>query len=209
MFWQRMRTGLVFQLGAFPLILALSAGTVQAASTSTPVGPSAEIVLHVPPSAAVWVDGIRSQYSGVERRFLTPPLTPGDRYVYDVRAVWTAGGQLIDRRRQLSFRAGDRVVLDFPPDGRVATIPGTVETVAPAAVQTSYYYSPTTTTTTTTAAAVVAAPVQRSYYYTPVATTTYTPVAPVTPVYTYPLYVQPVYVSPSYIPTYPTAIMYR
>jgi uncharacterized protein (TIGR03000 family) len=209
MFWQRMRTRWVLQFAMLPLILALSAGTVRSAPKETDAKAEAEIILHVPPDAAVWLDGIRSQYSGVERRFVTPPLAAGDRYFYDVRAVWTDRGRLIERRRQLSFRAGDRVIVDFPSDSRVEVAPTGVGTVAPTAVQTSYYYSPPATSS------VAVTPVQR--YYTPASAMAYTPVAPVAAVapaapvarvyYTYP-YVRPMYISPSYIPYYPSVLVY-
>jgi uncharacterized protein (TIGR03000 family) len=47
------------------------------------------------------------------RRFVTPPLIPGQAYVYDVRAIWLEDGRDVTRDRRVRVRAGEQVDVDF------------------------------------------------------------------------------------------------
>jgi uncharacterized protein (TIGR03000 family) len=47
------------------------------------------------------------------RKFTSPPLTPGRRYRYEVRATWTEGGRTVVKDRQIFFYAGEKEDVDF------------------------------------------------------------------------------------------------
>ena len=80
--------------------------------------------VHLPtPAAELWVEGQKTASTGTWRRFLSPPLSPGDRYVYEFRARWYENGHEVIRKREIRVRAGDRIVVDFtqPTDGEATS----------------------------------------------------------------------------------------
>jgi len=69
-------------------------------------------------NAAVYFEGTRTQQTGHQREFVSPPLAPGRSYTYHVRAVWTdSGGQQHDETRDVPVYAGQWLAVDFnqPP----------------------------------------------------------------------------------------------
>ena len=54
------------------------------------------------------------EQTGGTRLYVSPPLTPGARYAYKVRAHWRNGDRDMEQVRDVSVRAGDRVVVVFP-----------------------------------------------------------------------------------------------
>src|SRR5262249_31075720 len=52
----------------------------------------AHLTVRVPADARVWFDGAATTSTGPVRQFPSPPLTPGKRYSYEVRASWKEGG---------------------------------------------------------------------------------------------------------------------
>jgi uncharacterized protein (TIGR03000 family) len=67
----------------------------------------------VPAGAELWFDGQRTTKTGERRVFRTPPLEKGHNYYYDVKARWTEGGKPVEKTRQVSVHAGERVAVDF------------------------------------------------------------------------------------------------
>jgi uncharacterized protein (TIGR03000 family) len=79
---------------------------------------TAHIDVRVPAAAEVWVEGVKMKQTGSVRRFVSPPLTPGQALTYDIRARWTdENGQRVDRTRHVPVQAGAHVVADFTPAG--------------------------------------------------------------------------------------------
>lgn len=127
------------------LVLTSFGSTALADERATPAagGPPAEVIVHVPPDAVVWFDGVRMRQTGVERRFVTPPVAAGRRFGYDVRASWIVGGRAVEHQRHVSFRAGDRIVLDFTPAARLNPPQDIlIDPAAPAPWRMGYYYDP-------------------------------------------------------------------
>jgi uncharacterized protein (TIGR03000 family) len=81
-------------------------------------GGSAIVTVDVPPSAQVWFDGVLMTQPGAVRQFTSPPLTPGEAYTYDVRALWTDNGVAVDQTRHIVVHAGDQVTVNFVPGGQ-------------------------------------------------------------------------------------------
>jgi uncharacterized protein (TIGR03000 family) len=105
-------------------------GTVVAATPDVPVAPpepqtppvpqpfagagTARITVILPTAdAKLWIDDYLSQRTGVERTLVTPELEPGGKYAYSITAMWTQDGQPITRARDVTFVAGQEVVIDF------------------------------------------------------------------------------------------------
>jgi uncharacterized protein (TIGR03000 family) len=86
---------------------------------STPMTPvladaSVPIELQVPADAQVWFNGEKTTQTGTLRHFVSPPLTVGRQYTYEVRAAWKESGREITESRRSSFRAGDRLSASSP-----------------------------------------------------------------------------------------------
>lgn len=65
--------------------------------------------LQVPMDANVWIDGTATTSTGEFRSYISPPLTAGQIYTYQVRVQTGTGEQT----RSVTVRSGDRVNLDF------------------------------------------------------------------------------------------------
>jgi uncharacterized protein (TIGR03000 family) len=98
---------------------------------NSPVDPnSARIMVRVRPDAQVWFDDEKTDRTGVMRQFISPPLTPGKTFAYDVKAAWIVDNQEVTNTRHVRLHAGESVLVDFtrrPPapaedSGRRATI---------------------------------------------------------------------------------------
>src|SRR5262249_27362614 len=73
----------------------------------------ARIGARVPTNAKVFVNGEQTTQSGQFRRFVSPPLDPGQDYTYEIRATWDDNGHQVDRTSTVSVRAGQLTQLDF------------------------------------------------------------------------------------------------
>jgi uncharacterized protein (TIGR03000 family) len=74
---------------------------------------TATIRLHVPAGARVWFDGEPTQQKGTERVFHSPPLVPGKRYRYEIRAEWTKNGKRVEEKRNVQVRANAEAEADL------------------------------------------------------------------------------------------------
>jgi uncharacterized protein (TIGR03000 family) len=70
------------------------------------------IRMHVPSGAQVWFDGVATSRTGADREFVSPPLTPGREYIYHVRVQWAENGKTVERNRDVTVHAGDRINLN-------------------------------------------------------------------------------------------------
>jgi uncharacterized protein (TIGR03000 family) len=74
----------------------------------------ARITVMVPdPNAQVWINGKLMQATGTQRDFDSPPLEPGIRYSYEIRARWGDGKQAMDQTLTVPIQPGRRAVVDF------------------------------------------------------------------------------------------------
>lgn len=73
----------------------------------------ARISVQVPADAEIWVEGQRTRETGSVRNFVSPPLTPGRDYSYDIRARWNANGREHNVTKHVDVRAGSQVTVDF------------------------------------------------------------------------------------------------
>jgi uncharacterized protein (TIGR03000 family) len=83
------------------------------AAPSAPTGNTALINVWVPAGAEMWFGETRTNLTGSYRQFISPPLTPGKNYTYEVRARWTQNGQVVDRTQTVAVQAGAKVDVDF------------------------------------------------------------------------------------------------
>jgi uncharacterized protein (TIGR03000 family) len=67
----------------------------------------------VPADAEVWVEGQKTTETGAVRLFESPPVTPGHKYLYRIRARWTDNGHPADEVRDITVFPGSNVDVDF------------------------------------------------------------------------------------------------
>jgi uncharacterized protein (TIGR03000 family) len=80
--------------------------------------------MRVPANAELFIDNAPTQQRGTERDFVSPPLEANKTYAYNLRIRYTdANGQVVDRTRKVSVRAGDRLNLDLMNEAAGANTP--------------------------------------------------------------------------------------
>jgi uncharacterized protein (TIGR03000 family) len=67
----------------------------------------------VPANAEIWFNGAKTVQSGSRRQFVSPPLTAGRDYFYDVKVKWTKDGKEVVQNRQINVHAGDVLNVAF------------------------------------------------------------------------------------------------
>jgi uncharacterized protein (TIGR03000 family) len=73
----------------------------------------AHVTVRVPSDAKVWFENQATKQQGAVRNFVSPELTPGQNYTYDVRATWQENGRTVEQKRQVAVHAGSPVTIDF------------------------------------------------------------------------------------------------
>jgi uncharacterized protein (TIGR03000 family) len=92
------------------------AGTSQYQSFYPPTttDTNAHVTVKVPADAQLWFEGKATTSTGAVREFESPPLAPGRRYSYEVRARWNENGHEITQTQKVAVTAGARVNVEFP-----------------------------------------------------------------------------------------------
>jgi uncharacterized protein (TIGR03000 family) len=67
----------------------------------------------VPADATVLINGQPTTQTGQNRQYVSPQLTPGKTYSYEVTARWSENGQPVERTRTVKFEAGSQVAVNF------------------------------------------------------------------------------------------------
>jgi uncharacterized protein (TIGR03000 family) len=106
------------QLQLLAALVFISSASGVLAQPTTPPPPAAQpeparLKVFVPPDAILRVDGAQTQSTGEIRNFLSPPLTPGKKFVYTLRATWREQGKEIERERTVRVEAGVETTVDF------------------------------------------------------------------------------------------------
>lgn len=74
----------------------------------------ARLQIHLPrPDAQLWIENTPMQQTGSERTFVSPPLDPGSKYSYSLRASWQENGKTQTENRKISVNAGQQVSINF------------------------------------------------------------------------------------------------
>src|SRR5438552_3531171 len=74
----------------------------------------AYLVVTLPESATLLVDGYTTKTTGETRRFETPPLVMGKKYAYKLKATWKDDkGMEVVRERKVTVKAGEETSVDL------------------------------------------------------------------------------------------------
>src|SRR5262249_8366580 len=95
------------------LVVGCAAVMVCVALAQSGAQATAEITVIVPAQAEVFFDGAPTTQKGVERRFVTAPLTAGQKYYYSVVARWREGNSLVESSRKVEFSRDASIRVDF------------------------------------------------------------------------------------------------
>ncbi len=89
---------------------------VPAAEVVTPAPAPAWVRVRLPAGARLTIDGQPTRSPGEVRWFISPPLEPGRRYVYVLRAEVVRDGKTVSEAREVPVRAGEEseVTFSFP-----------------------------------------------------------------------------------------------
>ena len=74
----------------------------------------ARITVSVPADAEIWFNDTKTTSTDAVREYQSPPLAPGTRYAYEVRARWNENGHEVTQTQQVEVTAGTRVSVHFP-----------------------------------------------------------------------------------------------
>lgn len=89
--------------------IGLLAGADAARACSIP----ANICVHLPADARLFVDGNITMSTGVARYFATPPIADGQEFAYMLRCERVVNGKLVAETRSIKVRADDVTVVHF------------------------------------------------------------------------------------------------
>jgi uncharacterized protein (TIGR03000 family) len=95
------------------LALLTAAAAVAGAQPPAPERSPVTLVVTLPADAVLTIDGAPTRQTGAERRYVSPPLTPGKTYVYTLAAAWTDGGTPRKAERRVEVQAGKDVKVDL------------------------------------------------------------------------------------------------
>jgi uncharacterized protein (TIGR03000 family) len=73
-----------------------------------------QLVGHLPTDADIWFEGNdMGRKDQMMREFISPPLTPGRNYTYDVKVNWAEEGRRVEQSFKVPVQAGDVLCLDL------------------------------------------------------------------------------------------------
>jgi uncharacterized protein (TIGR03000 family) len=85
-----------------------------AATGAVQASHSAAITVNVPTNSQIWFDGTLMANGGTVRKYFSPPLAPGHKYVYEIQARWNGNGHEVMQTKKIEVTAGAQVSVDFP-----------------------------------------------------------------------------------------------
>lgn len=91
-------------------------------------GMGANLKFRLPANAKLYVDGRLTTLEGTERAFTTPPLVPGQKFYYDVKAEIMVEGKPVFEEKRVVVEAGADITASFT--GLIAAAQGRATPVA-------------------------------------------------------------------------------
>jgi uncharacterized protein (TIGR03000 family) len=79
--------------------------------------------VHVPAGAELWIEGKKSEQTDPVRRFVSPPLPPGQQYTFTIQARWGEGARAVEQVQQVLVNAGGTFDVTFPKAVPPETLP--------------------------------------------------------------------------------------
>jgi uncharacterized protein (TIGR03000 family) len=102
------------EAGVTPAASAEPANGTSVDPAFAPPSTTALITVLLPDNADLWFDRTKMTGTGTSRVFVTPQLTPGQKYTYTLRARWADNGGTKEQARTLVFAPGANLDVSFP-----------------------------------------------------------------------------------------------
>jgi uncharacterized protein (TIGR03000 family) len=84
------------------------------AAPGTPEASQVMLEVRVPnPDAEITIGGEPTTQKGMIRRYLSPTITPGRTYTYEIDGKWMENGRQIMKIKNLQVQAGQRIGIDL------------------------------------------------------------------------------------------------
>ncbi len=74
---------------------------------------TARLTIVVPEGTELWFNGTKTSVTGTKREFVTPALTPGKDFTYEIKARWTDNGRPVEQTQSVQVQANSYKVVDF------------------------------------------------------------------------------------------------
>jgi uncharacterized protein (TIGR03000 family) len=74
---------------------------------------TAHVAVKLQADAEVWFGQEKTRQTGATREFVSPALTPGKEFTYEIKARWMEGGKEVVHTRQVDVSAGSWKIVDF------------------------------------------------------------------------------------------------
>jgi uncharacterized protein (TIGR03000 family) len=88
--------------------------TANNATAPTRSDTTVHVTVSVSAAAEIWFEGTKMTSTGSVREYQSPPLTPAQRYTYEIRARWNENGHEVTQTQQVAVTAGSHVTVIFP-----------------------------------------------------------------------------------------------
>jgi uncharacterized protein (TIGR03000 family) len=77
----------------------------------------AHLLIIMPEDAELWFNGTTTSQKGRQRVFVSPSLTPGKHYTYEIKARWMQDGKAVEQVRTAQVQANAWQQIDFIKPG--------------------------------------------------------------------------------------------
>jgi len=74
---------------------------------------TAHLMVVVPESAELWFNGTKTSVTGTQREFVTPALTPGKNFTYEIKARWMENGRPVEQTQSVQVQANAWKMVNF------------------------------------------------------------------------------------------------
>lgn len=102
-------------------MVVASTGTVSGVKLVAEAAQPAKLVVAVPADAKLYVDGQLTRQTAASRTIVTPALENGSEYKYTLKVELVRDGKTVTDTKDVAFRAGSTVKVDFNLVGSTAT----------------------------------------------------------------------------------------
>jgi uncharacterized protein (TIGR03000 family) len=106
-------------LSSLLLVAALVAGGPISRAAADDAA-AATVVIKLPADAKLYFDDRPTKQAGAERTYVTPELTPGKEYEYQVKIEYMRDGRVMTRTQAITVRAGQTSRVEFGESAAVA-----------------------------------------------------------------------------------------
>jgi uncharacterized protein (TIGR03000 family) len=105
------------------------AGWLPTSSAQAQAPANARVIVEVPEDARVYFDNHLTQHKGKVRTFVTPPLSAGRPFTYNLRAEWMRDRKTITQTQTITVHGGQTTRVSFTAAAQPATQLGRVYTL--------------------------------------------------------------------------------